>query len=54
MFNFSKGEGHFCSDNISTISILSDVLAKEATKKKINLNTSYGTYTINYFQSSNL
>lgn len=40
--NFSKGEGHFRSDNISTISILSDVLSKEATKKKINLNISYG------------
>nr|CAG5961857.1 unnamed protein product [Menidia menidia] len=36
------GEGHFKSDNISTISILSDVLSKEATKKKINLNISYG------------
>lgn len=41
----SKGEGHFKSDNISTISILSDVLSKEATKKKINLNISYGKYT---------
>lgn len=40
--NFSKGEGHFKSDNISTISILSDVLSKEATKRKINLNISYG------------
>uniref|UniRef100_A0A8D3DIY0 Bardet-Biedl syndrome 7 n=1 Tax=Scophthalmus maximus TaxID=52904 RepID=A0A8D3DIY0_SCOMX len=29
------------SDNISTISILSDVLSKEATKRKINLNISY-------------
>uniref|UniRef100_A0A8C9XR43 Bardet-Biedl syndrome 7 n=1 Tax=Sander lucioperca TaxID=283035 RepID=A0A8C9XR43_SANLU len=34
-------EGHFKSDNISTISILSDVLSKEATKRKINLNNSY-------------
>lgn len=40
--NYSKGEGHFKSDNISTISILSDVLSKEATKRKINLNISYG------------
>ncbi|CAN9514593.1 unnamed protein product [Ophioblennius macclurei] len=39
--SYSKGEGHFRSDNISTISILSDVLSKEATKKKINLNISY-------------
>ncbi|XP_034454534.1 Bardet-Biedl syndrome 7 protein [Hippoglossus hippoglossus] len=39
--NYCKGEGHFRSDNISTISILSDVLSKEATKRKINLNISY-------------
>lgn len=37
-----KGEGCFKSDNISTISILKDVLSKEATKRKINLNISYG------------
>lgn len=41
-FFFSKGEGNFKSDNISTISILKDVLSKEATKRKINLNISYG------------
>uniref|UniRef100_A0A668AFL5 Bardet-Biedl syndrome 7 protein homolog n=1 Tax=Myripristis murdjan TaxID=586833 RepID=A0A668AFL5_9TELE len=39
--SYCKGEGHFRSDNISTISILSDVLSKEATKRKINLNISY-------------
>ncbi|KAG5263942.1 hypothetical protein AALO_G00270370 [Alosa alosa] len=38
---YCKGEAHFKSDNISTISILKDVLSKEATKRKINLNTSY-------------
>lgn len=38
---YRKGEGVFKSDNISTISILKDVLSKEATKKKINLNISY-------------
>ncbi|KAJ8385177.1 hypothetical protein AAFF_G00192280 [Aldrovandia affinis] len=38
---YSKGEGYFKSDNISTISILKDVLSKEATKRKINLNISY-------------
>uniref|UniRef100_A0A3B5Q1E5 Bardet-Biedl syndrome 7 n=1 Tax=Xiphophorus maculatus TaxID=8083 RepID=A0A3B5Q1E5_XIPMA len=38
---YCKGEGTFKSDNISTISILRDVLSKEATKKKINLNISY-------------
>ncbi|XP_019377616.1 PREDICTED: Bardet-Biedl syndrome 7 protein isoform X2 [Gavialis gangeticus] len=36
-----KGEGFFKSDNISTISILKDVLSKEATKRKINLSISY-------------
>ncbi|CAB1337407.1 unnamed protein product [Coregonus sp. 'balchen'] len=38
---YCKGEGHFKSDNISTISILKDVLSKEATKRKNNLNISY-------------
>uniref|UniRef100_A0A3Q2IL64 Bardet-Biedl syndrome 7 n=1 Tax=Equus caballus TaxID=9796 RepID=A0A3Q2IL64_HORSE len=38
---YKKGEGIFKSDNISTISILKDVLSKEATKRKINLNISY-------------
>ncbi|XP_072857803.2 BBSome complex member BBS7 isoform X2 [Pogona vitticeps] len=37
---YRKGEGYFKSDNISTISILKDVLSKEATKRKINLNIS--------------
>lgn len=36
-----KGEAIFRSDNISTISILKDVLTKEATKKKISLNITY-------------
>ncbi|CAH2300646.1 Bardet-Biedl syndrome 7 isoform X1 [Pelobates cultripes] len=39
--SYRKGEGVFKSDNISTISILKDVLSKEATKRKINLNISY-------------
>ncbi|XP_071846430.1 BBSome complex member BBS7-like isoform X1 [Apostichopus japonicus] len=38
---YKKGEGTFRSDNISTISILKDVLSKEATRRKINLNISY-------------
>ncbi|KAJ7357670.1 Bardet-Biedl syndrome 7 protein [Desmophyllum pertusum] len=38
---YKKGEAIFKSDNISTISILKDVLTKEATKRKINLNISY-------------
>lgn len=35
---YRKGEATFRSDNISTISILKDVLSKEATKRKMNLN----------------
>ncbi|XP_023932485.1 Bardet-Biedl syndrome 7 protein homolog isoform X2 [Lingula anatina] len=41
MCQYKKGEGLFKSDNISTISILKDVLTKEATKKKIRLDISY-------------
>lgn len=39
-----KGEAEFKSDNISTISILKDVLTKEATKKKIKLEISCSKY----------
>jgi hypothetical protein len=39
-----KGEAEFKSDNISTISILKDVLTKEATKKKIKLDLLCGKY----------
>ncbi|KAJ9601052.1 hypothetical protein L9F63_000787 [Diploptera punctata] len=35
---YGKGEAEFKSDNISTISILKDILTKEATKKKIKLD----------------
>ena len=45
MIIYRKGEAIFKSDNISTISILKDVLSKEATKRKINLNISYGLST---------
>ncbi|XP_059178625.1 Bardet-Biedl syndrome 7 protein homolog isoform X3 [Physella acuta] len=38
---YRKGEATFRSDNISTISILKDILSKEATKKKIRLDISY-------------
>ncbi|RZF38664.1 hypothetical protein LSTR_LSTR003470 [Laodelphax striatellus] len=38
--SYSKGEAEFQSDNICTISILKDVLTKEATKKKIKLDIS--------------
>lgn len=37
---YRKGDATFRSDNISTISILKDVLSKEATKRKMNLNIS--------------
>ncbi|XP_046582061.1 Bardet-Biedl syndrome 7 protein homolog isoform X2 [Haliotis rubra] len=39
--SYRKGEAVFRSDNISTISILKDVLSKEATKKKIRLDITY-------------
>lgn len=38
---YRKGEAIFRSDNISTISILKDVLSKEATNKKIRLDITY-------------
>ncbi|KAG8186875.1 hypothetical protein JTE90_024118 [Oedothorax gibbosus] len=38
---YKKGESIFKSDNISTISILKDVLTREATKKKISLDISF-------------
>lgn len=50
-----KGEAEFKSDNISTISILKDVVSKEASrndKKRRNLDISWGTYLI-VFNSSN-
>lgn len=37
---YKKGEAVFKSDSISTISILKDVLSKEATRKKISLDIS--------------
>lgn len=41
---YSKGEAEFKSDNISTISILKDILTKEATKKKIKLEITTSEY----------
>ncbi|XP_076807399.1 BBSome complex member BBS7-like isoform X2 [Clavelina lepadiformis] len=38
---YRKGEGVFRSDNISSISILKDILTKEATTKKITLKIQY-------------
>ncbi|EEC13982.1 conserved hypothetical protein [Ixodes scapularis] len=42
---YTRGEATFKSDNISTISILKDVLTKEATRKKISLDISCGMIT---------
>nr|XP_002127808.1 Bardet-Biedl syndrome 7 protein homolog [Ciona intestinalis] len=39
--SYSKGEARICSDNISTISILKDIMSKEATSKKISLNIQF-------------
>ncbi|GAB6029517.1 Bardet-Biedl syndrome 7 protein, variant 2 [Chamberlinius hualienensis] len=39
---YRKGEAVFRSENLSTISILKDVLTKEATKKKMRLDISCG------------
>ena len=41
---YRKGEVTFRSDNISTISVLKEVLSKEATQKKIAIKTTHGTY----------
>jgi len=45
----SKGQARFRSDNISTISILKDVLTKEATKKKVRLDITYGEIYITLY-----
>ena len=37
-----RGEAVFRSDNISTISILKDVLTKEGTRKGIRMDITYG------------
>eukprot|EP00118_Oscarella_pearsei_P011995 m.84946 g.84946 ORF g.84946 m.84946 type:complete len:230 (+) comp36418_c0_seq15:2058-2747(+) len=39
--SYRRSDAVFKSDNVSTISIIKDVLTKEATKRKINLNISY-------------
>ncbi|KAK8780001.1 hypothetical protein V5799_018658 [Amblyomma americanum] len=41
---YRRGEAIFKSDNISTISILKDVLSKQATRKKISLDISCGEF----------
>ncbi|XP_019647281.1 PREDICTED: Bardet-Biedl syndrome 7 protein homolog [Branchiostoma belcheri] len=38
---YRKGEGIFRSDNISTISILKDVITKQATHRKVNIQITY-------------
>ena len=39
---YSKGHGKFVSDNISTVSVMNEVISKEATKMKISVNISHG------------
>ena len=39
---FRQEEAIFRSENVSTISILKDVMSKKATEKKITLNITYG------------
>lgn len=39
---YSKGDAEFCSDNISTISIIKDFITKEATTKHIKIELSLG------------
>jgi Bardet-Biedl syndrome 7 protein len=41
-FLIRRGEATFRSDNISTISILKDVLSKEATSRKMSVNMTHG------------
>jgi Bardet-Biedl syndrome 7 protein len=41
---FRQEEAVFRSENVSTISILKDVMSKKATEKKITLNISYGNH----------
>ena len=51
--SFPIGEASFKSDNISTISILKDVLTKEATKKKIQLDISCEVFALKNFKMQN-
>ena len=51
-YAFRKGQAIFRSDNISTISILKDVLSKEATKKNISLNITYGEYGLKHTENT--
>jgi Bardet-Biedl syndrome 7 protein len=42
---YKQNEATFRSENVSTISILKDVLTKKATDKKVVLNINLGLYT---------
>lgn len=37
LFNCSKGQADFKTENVSTISILKDFITKEATRKRVKL-----------------
>ena len=44
-WGFRHEEAIFRSENVSTISILKDVMSKKATEKKITLSIAYGEVT---------
>ena len=46
-------EAIFRSENVSTISILKDVMSKKATEKKITLNITYGNNSNRFDQKIN-
>ena len=45
IFVSRRGEAMFRSDNVSTISILKDVLSKEATSRKMSVDMTHGEHT---------
>ena len=46
-FRFRRGEAVFRSDNISTISVLKEVISKLAAQRRTQVNFSYGIYQWN-------
>jgi Bardet-Biedl syndrome 7 protein len=47
--NYRQNEAVFKSENVSTISILKDVISKKATDKKVVLNISLGKLFVSFF-----
>jgi hypothetical protein len=52
-FFFRQEEAIFRSENVSTISILKDVMSKKATEKKITLNIAYGNQIYSFQSDKN-